>query len=328
MIKLLLTTTDTAIHTPLLEILRTILDTTDDHIFIQSWYDHYFSHLVDVSENFGSIVLGQVCDLLAFCISAHCHVCKFYLLQTDRSLVSRLVSWGLKRNVSRCVKLSVFRLVRAIIATKDDFYYKYIIATTIFSDVFNCFRANPVGDNLVSSAIIELCEFIRSETPSTLILLEFIIKKYLSDRSTNLEQMAQQYVGTFTLMRKKYEEHQQKPDASTCSTTSSVTTSSNKRSYTMSAKAIEENRKFRLAGEEESYFMDDDDDDDVEERHQTETVPTNDHSTSPGLGAINQYHSDDDDDDDNQMKSVISNNSFDGNDRKRKKFQDSLANPI
>jgi len=280
LITTLHTTTDTAIHTPLLETLRTLLDTTDDHMFIQTWYDHYFSRLVNVDDKTSGTVLGQVCDIVAFCASAHCHACKFYLLEKNNELLCQLVTRGLKKYISRCVKLSALRLMRSIVATKDGFYYKHIISTNIFSSIFDCFRTNPVGDNLVSSAIVELCEFIRSETPSTLILLEHIIKKHLSD-DANLEQMAQQYVGTFTLMRRKYEEHQQtKLDASGASSTSSVTTSSNKRSWGTSAKALEENRKFRLAGEEESYFMGDDDED------------TGGAITETGLGALVQYHSD------------------------------------
>ena len=307
LIKLLHTTTDTAIHTPLLETLRTLLDTSDDHVFIQCWYDHYFAHLVSLDHSTEGIVLGQVCDLLAFCVGTHSHACKFYLLQKDRSLVSGLVSRGLKQYLSRCVKLSALRLVRAIVATKDDFYFKHIIGTSIFKNVFDCFRANPVGDNLVSSAVVELCEFIRSETPSTLLLLDHIIKKHLSD-DANLEQLAQQYVGTFTLMRKKYEEHQQvKADASASSTTSSVTTSSNKRSWTMSAKAIEENRKFRLAGEEESYFMDDDEDEE----------------SGTGLGALLQYGSDDE-----KASSESAEGEASDRTRKKQKFQSSKSHSI
>lgn len=54
----------------------------------------------------------------------------------------------------RCLKLAVLRCLRSILSLKDEFYNRYIIQNNLFGSVFEAFRANPVGDNLVSSSII------------------------------------------------------------------------------------------------------------------------------------------------------------------------------
>lgn len=43
-----------------------------------------------------------------------------------------------------------------MLSVKDEFYHRHIIQYNLFETVFHAFRLNPVGDNLVSSAIIEV----------------------------------------------------------------------------------------------------------------------------------------------------------------------------
>ena len=57
-------------------------------------------------------------------------------------------------NGDRCLKLAVLRCLRTILSLKDEFYNKHIVQNNLFAQVFDAFRANPVGDNLMSSAII------------------------------------------------------------------------------------------------------------------------------------------------------------------------------
>lgn len=54
----------------------------------------------------------------------------------------------------RCLKLGALRCLRSIISLKDEFYNRHIVQHSLFTPVFEAFRANPVGDNLVSSSII------------------------------------------------------------------------------------------------------------------------------------------------------------------------------
>ena len=100
--------------------------------------------------------------------------------------------------------------LRAILSVNDEFYHRHIIQHNLFSPVFEAFRANPVGDNLVSSAIVEMCDFIHTENSKSLI--EYIVTKHLSATTTegpvpSLEDVSSPYVSTLTVLRKAYEKN-------------------------------------------------------------------------------------------------------------------------
>lgn len=48
------------------------------------------------------------------------------------------------------------RLLRSILSVKDEFYHRHIIQFNLFLPMFDLFRSISVGDNLVSSAILEV----------------------------------------------------------------------------------------------------------------------------------------------------------------------------
>lgn len=104
----------------------------------------------------------------------------------------------------------------------------------LFLPVFELFRKISVGDNLVSSAILEvrlpassiqrecgsfdllsnhslqICDFIRTENIKSLV--EYIVTKHLSippHDGKSLEEVANTHVDTFKQLRKKYEENTQ-----------------------------------------------------------------------------------------------------------------------
>eukprot|EP00590_Aulacoseira_subarctica_P003521 CAMPEP_0172433576 /NCGR_PEP_ID=MMETSP1064-20121228/68824_1 /TAXON_ID=202472 /ORGANISM="Aulacoseira subarctica , Strain CCAP 1002/5" /LENGTH=407 /DNA_ID=CAMNT_0013181583 /DNA_START=196 /DNA_END=1416 /DNA_ORIENTATION=+ len=126
---------------------------------------------------------------------------------------------------------------------KDEFYLRHIVQHDLFAPVFDLFLSrHPVGDNLVSSSIIEMCEFIKAENMKT--LLEYIVTRFIystrwkseavssssqqqetlhlptgssavnaqlsesKGRSrVSLEDLSDQHVHTFKLMRQKHEEN-------------------------------------------------------------------------------------------------------------------------
>jgi len=216
-------------------------------------------------------------ELLSFCVRAHCYKMRRFLINS-RVLINvlKLTSPRSKAIVptrDRCLKLGALRCLRSIISLKDEFYNRHIIQHSLFTPVFEGFRANPVGDNLVSSSIIEICEFIRTENIKSLI--EYIVLKHLcqhSSASTNnstspatgdalnklppsLEDVATPYVDTLTLLRQKYEENVNFANGATNDTI--VSDGDRGHRTGMSEKAIEDQRKFREADQEESYFFDD-----------------------------------------------------------------------
>ena len=147
-------------------------------------------------------------ELLSFCVRAHLYRMKFFLL---KSRVLGSVLDLLRRPTDRCLKLAALRFLRAILSVNDEFYHRHIIQNDLFDPVFVAFRANPVGDNLVSSAIVEMCDYITTEGIKS--LLEYIVTKHLSvvpstqEAIPSLEDVSSPYVSTLTVLRKAYESH-------------------------------------------------------------------------------------------------------------------------
>jgi len=182
---------------------------------------------------------------------------------------------------NRCLKLASLRLLRSILSVKDEFYHRHIVQNNLFAPVFEAFCANPVGDNLVSSTIIEMCDFIKTENIKS--LLEYIVTKHLqqtlqakigstfeSMKYQSIEDVATPYVDTLTQLREKHEENIQSLRGGQIHTgvnvengNSRLTSSMCMTRVGMSQKAIEDQRKYRERDEEESYFNDEDDDDEV-----------------------------------------------------------------
>jgi protein phosphatase-4 regulatory subunit 3 len=222
-------------------------------------------------------------ELLSFCVRAHLYRTKFFLLKS-RVLTSILKLLGPQQHPhgssgDRCLKLAALRLLRAILSVNDEFYFRHIIQHDLFDPVFEAFRSNPVGDNLVSSAIIEMCDFIHTENIKSLI--EYIVTQHLSPADSEsekptLEDVSSPYVSTFTVLRKAYESNMQLKIDSSGVTDARDGSSTDPRDFGSASQgaqevgsnsrhltgtALEDQRKFQLMDEEESYFESDDDND-------------------------------------------------------------------
>lgn len=219
-------------------------------------------------------------ELLSFCVRAHLYRMKFYLLRSRvlGSVLKLLAPTSAAICGDRCLKLAALRLLRSILSVKDELYHRHIIKHNLFGQVFEAFRANPVGDNLVSSAIVEMCDFIQVQNIQSLI--EYIMTKHLSapgpDQRT-LEEVATPYVSTLTMLRKTYEDNINSAAANIVTgqgvldeniNSPNTTTHGNPRYFGAAGgrrveptneKALEDQRKFRESGSEESYFDDDED---------------------------------------------------------------------
>ena len=54
----------------------------------------------------------------------------------------------------------MIRLFRSVLSVKDEFYHRHIVQYNLFAPVFDLFREQAnrgVGNNLISSAILEVC---------------------------------------------------------------------------------------------------------------------------------------------------------------------------
>ncbi|CAJ1958480.1 unnamed protein product [Cylindrotheca closterium] len=211
-------------------------------------------------------------ELLSFCVRAHVYRMKCYLLRSGilGSVLRLLKPANPSEPLSgdRCLKLAALRFLREILSVNDEFYHRHIIQHNLFGPVFEAFRANPVGDNLVSSATVEMCDFIHSENINSLI--EHIVTKHLSVEGTtnpSLEDLSSTYVNTLTVLRTAYEKNLKEAPMSESVDGKSEATINGGTRYTggsertiLNEKASEDQRKFREVDNEEAYFEGDDDD--------------------------------------------------------------------
>ncbi|KAL3919463.1 MAG: hypothetical protein SGILL_003739 [Bacillariaceae sp.] len=206
-------------------------------------------------------------ELLSFCVRAHVYRMKTFLMRSTASLkvLKLLRPSSLPRNTSgdRCLKLATLRFLRAIISVNDDSYHKHIVQNDLFGPVFEAFRANPVGDNLFSSSIVEMCDYINTENISCLI--EYIATKHLSSAPAkaplpSLEDVSSPYVSTLTYLRQAYEKNRslQGNGVNQNQEMELAPSNSGDGNIAMDEKALEDQRKFREVDQEESYFDSDD----------------------------------------------------------------------
>eukprot|EP00934_Nitzschia_sp_Nitz4_P004428 Nitzschia sp. Nitz4//scaffold13_size275219//163460//167406//NITZ4_000886-RA/size275219-augustus-gene-0.266-mRNA-1//-1//CDS//3329536050//4418//frame0 len=214
-------------------------------------------------------------EILSFLVRAHLYRMKSYLL---RSRMLGIVLKCLKKPVSnedgtssRTLKLAALRFLRSVVSVKDEYYHRHIIQHDLFTPVFEAFKENPVGDNLLSSVIVDMCDFIRREKLKSLI--DHIVTKHLNstDPGPSLEEVSKPYVTTFVLLRAAYDGMQN--DTGIPATNSMDTASigphspvrfngkvARKSPLVLNDRAREDQRKFHEADHEESYFDSDDDD--------------------------------------------------------------------
>jgi protein phosphatase-4 regulatory subunit 3 len=167
-------------------LMKRILDTFMAGVTTSKGGDHFLLRIVPMCAIRSSFAV----ELLSFCVRAHLHRMKFFLLRS-RVLGSvlrllkptKMAAAAVVTSGDRCLKLAALRYVsiccsyiihlfffrenvlshlllsrflRSILSVKDEFYHRHIIQYNLFAPVFEAFRANPVGDNLVSSAIVEV----------------------------------------------------------------------------------------------------------------------------------------------------------------------------
>lgn len=88
-------------------------------------------------------------------------------------------------------------MIRRIIDTKDEVYYRYIRERKIFKPIVAAFLANGDTYNLLNSCFLDLFEFIQHDNIFSLI--DYIGAEHLAD----LEEIT--YVKTFTELKRKYD---------------------------------------------------------------------------------------------------------------------------
>jgi protein phosphatase-4 regulatory subunit 3 len=75
-----------------------------------------------------------------------------------------------------CPLAAAIKFVRAVLQVNDDFYHRHIIKHDLFKPIFVKLRECSNKDNLLTSQVIEMIEYIKQENLKSLIA--YIVEKY------------------------------------------------------------------------------------------------------------------------------------------------------
>lgn len=95
--------------------------------------------------------------------------------------------------------LAVIRFMRRLVGLKDEFYNRHIMTINLFAPIVDAFIANKGRYNLLDSAIIDLFEFIHSN--SILTLCNYTIDSFWKGKLERID-----YVRTFKCMKQYYDQ--------------------------------------------------------------------------------------------------------------------------
>ncbi|KAM0284586.1 hypothetical protein ACHAQH_001952 [Verticillium albo-atrum] len=104
-------------------------------------------------------------EVLGYFIRQHLHRSKFFVLQNDiAQRVAQLLSCP-----EKYLQLVGIRFFRSLIGSHDDFYIKHLTEKNVFGPLLDVLNDTMPRDNLLSSACLELFEFIKKENVKDLV---------------------------------------------------------------------------------------------------------------------------------------------------------------
>lgn len=61
----------------------------------------------------------------------------------------------------RSLYICALKFTKSILAVKDDFYHRHIVKFDLFKPIFDLLAKTSKHDNLVTSVIVDIVEFVR-----------------------------------------------------------------------------------------------------------------------------------------------------------------------
>jgi hypothetical protein len=174
-------------------------------------------------------------EILCCCVQYHSYRMKYYVMRNN--LLTQCLR--IFDSVYRHMHLGAIRLLRAIIALKEEFYQRHIVKFDIMKPLFCLLRQTARKDNMITSTIVELVELVRAENMQTLIV--YIMEKYSDSFDDVL------HVDTFDRLRLRHEQNLDKESEVKMGTGTEL------QHQKMNSKLAEREM-------EESYLLDDDGD--------------------------------------------------------------------
>jgi len=140
------------------------------------------------------------------------------------------------------------KIFRSILSVGDEFYHRNISKSDYFKLIIQCLVRNIKKDNLISSMIIEMIEFIRTENARTLI--EHLVTKH----GKLLQQEFNAYTDVYLKLKARYDQYYEDNNNNEASDLSNRNSGSSKVSNDLKRRLYEEDSA-------DAYLEDDDEGD-------------------------------------------------------------------
>ncbi|VDL78001.1 unnamed protein product [Nippostrongylus brasiliensis] len=204
------------------QVLRTLLDPdnmvsmqkSDRSEFLSLFYQRSIFTLVrPMMENVkgGTIKRDDYCTanrqslivrLLCFCIEHHSFSMRQHCISND--LLNKVLV--LLQSRHHFLALAALKMLRTVLAVKDDFYNRYIVREKVLDRVVECFVRNGARYNLLNSAMLELFDYIRSED------IKCLVKYTVENHMAAFEDVT--YVKLFSELKIRYEQQRDRENSS------------------------------------------------------------------------------------------------------------------
>ncbi|KAK6010227.1 hypothetical protein OSTOST_24759, partial [Ostertagia ostertagi] len=100
---------------------------------------------------------------------------------------------------------AALKMLRTVLAVKDDFYNRYIVREKVLDRVVECFVRNGARYNLLNSAMLELFDYIRSED------IKPLVKYTVENHMSSFEDVT--YVKLFSELKIRYEQQRDRENS-------------------------------------------------------------------------------------------------------------------
>lgn len=250
------------------------MDRVEKERFLALFYDHYVLWLiepfavegtpVDAPLPISHLTLGVsgkrevqgpsalstsrrfLCEILSLCVQGHHYRMRYFVMRN--SVLSRVLK--LLGSKHRHLHVYALRVVRSMLTVKDEHYYRHIVKYDLLGPILQELKQFCKKDNLLTSAIIELVEYIRTEGIG--VLIENIVEKH----SDCLEDVL--HVDTYDKLRLRFDQMND-PSALDTSARTAATDDNSCQIDKRVRRANRRNRQLVEQEKEEAYFDDDQD---------------------------------------------------------------------
>lgn len=137
---------------------------------------------------------SMIVRLLCFCIEHHSFSMRQHCISND--LLNKVLV--LLQSKHHFLALGALKMLRTVLAVKDDFYNRYIVREKVLDRVVECFVRNGARYNLLNSAMLELFDYIRSED------IKILVKYTVESHMAAFEDVT--YVKLFSELKIRYEQ--------------------------------------------------------------------------------------------------------------------------